>query len=402
MTLIVARKFENIILVLSDSFSENTTTKEKFNWYSNPIRKIFELSDRFLISFSGNSHNFLKLMGEQRNSSSLTIFEIASSASNFDDIELLVVDMIEMRLYTIKNGECRETDVGYAGSPSGFEIFQRNRHSEKGLPDTYTHMHRVPDGLSNEARALFESYNRAFAATLLDTDLSFGGVPICWYCTENIREFNSCLTNTRGSVDPEELKENTWVKLQPQDKFGGAFTTSVWGSERGVAIYYPEISFGLIHDGTFDEGVEYHRIPKVDGYEFTMIAKERQCGAGISSWDSFENRARKINQTLLEGRFNFASDLIRDARSEILSDLHRENKDMIDSLPEPESFVEIGGRVSIQTIYNISQYLHLKCRYQSEIGDSAESLKTRRLLDILLEAIKELKFEFSWKQGPRK
>lgn len=62
MTLIYARKLPTLTYIIADTFSEITLTKEKFNWFSQPIRKIFSISDKYVVAFSGNSHRAMSAL----------------------------------------------------------------------------------------------------------------------------------------------------------------------------------------------------------------------------------------------------------------------------------------------------------------------------------------------------
>jgi len=61
MTLVYAKKIENLIYLITDTFSVDDYQKNSINWLSKPMRKIFNIGEKFVVAFSGNPHYIMEI-----------------------------------------------------------------------------------------------------------------------------------------------------------------------------------------------------------------------------------------------------------------------------------------------------------------------------------------------------
>lgn len=390
VTLIVARKIEDYIFVFSDTFSENPETRETYNWYSQPIRKVFKINEECWIAFSGNSHSFLALMRELKSAKLGSADDICDLAKGFEDLDLMVVDISRTTLYVIKDQKMQPVEVGYIGSKTGFEIFQLKKSIGKIVSGPAYGAHKVPDELGDQAYAELERYIMAFSEALSFTDSTFGGVPMCWAFGRGEAGLLRRYSVTRGAVSESELWPDGRARILPQDEYGGGTITSVWGSDLGCVIFFPFAELGLLHDGTIESGVDFQRFTRCDGFDINRIAMSHGFGKGIGNWDNYHNREIKIASTIAEERLEFARELLSDARDEIESHIVSLNEGL-EAFGEPESIVTFEGLISMEIYSMICSYLRSKSKLHFHTGKTSEGQQANAQLQHLIETVGKAK-----------
>lgn len=362
MTLIIAQKVEDLIFIYADTFSNNDFTRESINWFQQPMKKIFRLTDRFVVSFSGSSYYMMKMINDAKAASVEEIGDIEELWGRNVEIDLVIIDTEKFNLHRMSERGVENLDACYIGSRSGFEKYQRLRHTD--IPPEYTgfYMVRMPEGATPRGHEVFGNAHQAFQAVLFETDGSFGGVPISYVVTPEEQTFGTHCAVYRGPLNEEEVAPGRWTPMVFRDAVEGQFIASIWGSRNTSAIYFPNAMLGFLGSQDQEDTTEYIKYSKTDGYDFTFETERLGVGAGISTWNSWQNEFNEVKQYIQERNRDKANYIINKMRSTITHQLKAWNEKFDEESDNFFKSISQSGAINIDIgmINAISAYYSVK------------------------------------------
>lgn len=363
MTLVIAQKIESLIFLYADTFSINDYTRESVNWFQQPMKKIFPLNDRFVFGFSGNPYYMIKLIRDMQNNKPKTIEQVKELWGENQEIDLIVADAIDHELYRMSDRGVECINACYVGSPTGFEAYQRFRH--EGIPQDYANFSvvRMPEGATPNGHEVFGHAHQAFQAVMFETDGTFGGIPISYVMTPQEQRFGTHCAVYRGPLKEEELAPGRWTSMGFRDAVEGQFIASVWGSQAISAIYFPNARLGFLGSNDRENPTEYARHAQIDGYDFTYESEQYGAGAGISTWDSWQNSFHKVQQYVREGNQKKAHYALKKLHGQITHQIKAWNEDFDENNENFHESISECGNVTI----NISMVNAISAYYVSKI-----------------------------------
>ncbi|MEP0565217.1 MAG: hypothetical protein ABJC64_12500, partial [Paracoccaceae bacterium] len=268
MTLVVAQKTDDCILLFADTFSLDNWRKEKINWFTSPRKKIFHLSDEIVIAFAGNPYLIRQILEQNKHSPITSLNDLSDIWDGNPETDLFVVCRQSCQLFKLSDSGIQEVAASYIGSKSGFETFQKLKSDIAGgddllAPGTSLAAYQMPDPASATSTEIYGQLVKAFSATLRSTDGTFGGVPISYYSTAESSGFLSHVEVYRGPLDEAELGVGNWSTISFQDLNFSQYIVSVWGSANRSAFFFPDANTGLISDESESDEI-YKKFGDVD------------------------------------------------------------------------------------------------------------------------------------------
>ena len=327
MSLIYARRTGNLVYFLADTFSEEGITGISYNWFSEPILKIFRRTD-VVVAFSGNSHLaqkcILSFSGEKLEDAISALCQSSASSA----VDYAICHIPTNRLFFIENGKSDERDNGYLGSISGFEIFQKEKLEPSQLEQTYMHIHQYVDDVEATANEDCASNLQAFKAALINSDRTFGGIAILYVVANSKSKFGTYASVYRGPLIESEMPLSGSSAMAFQDVHRGGYQVAVWGSATSLAIYFPDNGPGHIFQCIQNVCIEPRTFQQVDGYDFNDEAIAAGCGnEGISTWQNWRTAFRNAMKHLNLKKFDIVERRIDDIKETITNMLRGRNPD---------------------------------------------------------------------------
>ncbi len=401
MTLVYAQKFDDLIYIISDTFSENEATKKKVNYFTEPIQKIWPVDARFVFAFSHNSHEFGKFYKKCKSETNLDFDRISQIYGESNSFDIIVVDTKECIMTKLSCAQISVSNVHYLGSKSGFELFQSLKHEPRNAEGTFIGIVGLPEGASELSCNAYAASLSAFKTALFNTDKTFGGIAVSYLISRQEKRYGTYADVYRAPIGEHELLPNTSQTISFQDESNGGFLVSVWGSEDCSAFYYSAAMIGYLSNQNAEEFGDYRKCGNLDGYEFVNITEKAGAGAGISSWDSWQSMGQKIGQILNQARVNpdnervdFAQKLLIKMEDSIIKKINTINEPRGITLSQLESIFSdnIEINVDVDICNSIDRYLSLRSNLAILTAGSANAVPLRQQHHVWRESMTRLKF----------
>ena len=247
MTFIYFRLLNDLFYIISDTFSENIKTRERYNPFSVPVIKIININSSCTIAYAGNRYRALEALRSVHqkhgdvDQTLMHLLDVHRSSKNIEErVDFISFNHRTFCAHIIKDDTCVQQSVGYIGSKDALELFQETRHERLTLA-TYFGGVKLNDFASRQSNELYASDLSAFSATLCRGGKDFGGFAIPFFVSHHDHRYGSYVENRRGPIDIEHWDVNGGV-INFQDKHFGGYQLLFWGKQY-FAAYFP---FGKI------------------------------------------------------------------------------------------------------------------------------------------------------------
>lgn len=382
MTFVYAKKHQDLIYFLADSFTEVPKTKSKSNWFKDAICKIVIVNPDLIVAFAGSSNTALLAIREIQQATTSEPLELLLSyhrrhdVEAYEYVEFAACVLSDFELSFIKNGRIIATPASYLGQKAAMENFQRRMAGETTDSPMLISLVNQVDGVSEKSNQEFSNCLRAFQLTLMDSHRDFGGFAVPFIVRKNKFFYGTYTQTVRAplSINLENLDIESKSVVGFSDKFRGGYQIIFSGTEKGFSAFLPFGSSGLLFR-SFDpkEGFELEYLKDHDGYDFTHAASLAGVPPAWITWESDLNSLRKAAQLISIQQIARAAELVAkvEHRLRILFGNNPSGTavDLSTSLIRPLS--EVGEvRLTISAFNTIALFLELKRQLAACAGDS--------------------------------
>lgn len=249
MTLIYARKFDDLMYIISDTAASTPLLQTSEHPLYSPQFKIQPVSEHIAFAYAGSTY-FVEKMPNfvGRNSTFEEVRDACSHTARLSDgeTEYVLMDRASWRLCKITSAGAVDCDTAMLGTQGGKERFQSTRASMQNCEATAFWIVGLPiettEAPSNNqyARDLI-----AFTDTLDFNDRDVRGIAIPFIVTRETQKFMHYARALRAPLDISELSTGEPQPISFQDSHNGGCSVSFCGGGDWIAYHLLEAGFGM-------------------------------------------------------------------------------------------------------------------------------------------------------------
>lgn len=404
MSLVYAAKLNTLTFFLSDTFSEISTSKTKFNWFSDPLIKVISIADCYVLAYAGNSH-YASLAVDALFQKVVDPIEVllkihSESFLNGEYSADFIVYICETKeLIFIKSGFVEKKSFGYIGNKNGFEKFQK--YFLEGVdfsPGAGISILRMPDKASDDDQNAYSKRFSAFKCALENSDDAYGGY-IVPYTVEDGRLLYGTYREAFRINFEQKVLNLGWLPVDFQGIENGGFIIEFAGSKGGFSSYYPLGKSGHIYRGYYEAKFDnYDKYNNIEALDFYHLAADVGIKEAIKSYVPWQAKIRKAHKNISSSDWQRADRLINEIIEEILLAISKKNngwipdfsKGVTSGLHNEEGFnVDLNILNIITALLEVNQHLwHKRCDQEKYELATAEIEKWRQGLEAMLFHVK--------------
>jgi hypothetical protein len=246
MTLVVARKFDDLTYLIADTGWIVPMTGERAAPIANPICKILPCRSA-VIAYSGDTSFLPNLidLSERINAfeelrDELTKVHLASAC----EIDFLVVDVESRDLWKIADGDARALEATHIGSSDAFGRFQAQRHATQNEKRTFMALALLPE-CSKENGAIYVGDLHAFSRTLEQERDDASGVAVPYFIDATKHTYGLYVAEIRQPLAWHETSEGLHRPINWQGAAEGAFSINFAGTSDSFAYHIRQCNLGI-------------------------------------------------------------------------------------------------------------------------------------------------------------
>lgn len=317
MSLIVARKYKDNLIILSDT--KLTYRHEERNRPQDGTIKTIALSPHIAVCYAGDTHFAelaLKEIADKLDEAfikSILLKYHRESGQGTDFI--LALGLGGPSLIEIKNDTVTETDNSWIGSYDGFNQYQASFLSEsdtnaEGINETTIKIIQMPDTEDDTFRSMYSKMFDAMVDVIEGHKVNeVGGFIIPLVFENNELQYKIYLRLFRKPIDIEtELADKQWTAVNFSTVEDGAYIVNFSGGKADqLAIHFPHGNIGALYSRE-DYGLLNPTIyPEMDEIDFSEFLDDNpKVSLGFSVNHGAANYAVKAQKEFNEGNFENA------------------------------------------------------------------------------------------------
>jgi tetratricopeptide (TPR) repeat protein len=386
MSLIVARKHKNNLIVLSDT--KLTYRHEERNSPRDGTIKTIILSPDVAVSYAGDvyfAEEALKEVGD-----SVEVSDIESILLKYHNESRRTTDFIlavgfdNPYLIEIKDGASNQTDNSWIGSYEGFRHFQVSFLSEpnnqrEGNNETTLKIVKMPDTEDDDFRATYSKMYDAMVDVIEGHEVKeVGGFVIPLIFENDEFSYQVYLRLFRKPIDIEtEIPDGHWTAINFGTVEDGAYAVNFSGGNgEQLAIHFPHGNIGVLYSRDNYGLLSPTMYPEMDEIDFAEFLKDRTTiSLGFSMNHGFANFAMKAQKEFSDRRYD-------KALTRIIQSINQASKfwgpapDKNANFCSLQDFLDIKGKIEIpgDQVENLEKIFVLKGRIHLAIKNYEDAI----------------------------
>lgn len=248
MTLVFARKFDDMIFCIADTSSFTPALQTSQNPILHPLIKIRPLTQSLTLAYAGSTHfvNQLRIWSDTSLSDvqiEQDCLETARRAAG--QVDFLLINQEAWSITAITADGVSLCDAKMLGDSAAKELYSRERASISDAEITEFLGVLLPDGCSDVSHRKYGSDLHAFLSTL-DHNLPYcRGLAIPFVVTKSTKSFEGFSRVVRGPLEVGEVGP-TPMPIQFADAYHGQTTFSLCGGTDWLAFHFFELGLGVV------------------------------------------------------------------------------------------------------------------------------------------------------------
>lgn len=318
MSLIVARKYNNNLIIVSDTKLTYDDHKERNSPKEGTI-KVIILSSKIAICYAGKvcfAELALKEIAEKTDVSIIESILLKYHNESKQETDFLLAFAAEnLVLVEIKNGTSLRNDNCWIGTIEGFNKYQsiflsENNNKPQELEVTTIKIVRMPDTDDNSFRKTFSKMYDAMLGVIEGHEVKDVGGFIIPLIFENDEFHYSNYTQVfRKPIDVDlEMPDGKPTNINFSSVEDGAYIVNFFGGKtKELAIHFPHGNIG-VHYTRKENGLLNPKVyTEMDEIDFTeFLESHSTVKFGISMFKEAGNYALKAEKEFNEGRYDAA------------------------------------------------------------------------------------------------
>lgn len=293
MSLIIARKIENTIILLSDTkLTYSDGIERKLPKHSTV--KVFQHSKSICVAFAGDCY-FANVAFQQitkdKKLNEIEEILLESHRQSNGQTDYIVISLNPHEIIEIKNNLINRVSNSWIGSKRGFSKFQANYQSPLIKEPNITRIGAIelPDNASQTVTDSYSKFFESFYNVIEDDSIpEIGGflIPVC--SKKDVFVFPSYVDVYRKPLEEDEFVPNSSISFGNAE-MGSYIVNFLGGNVNGIAIHLTVGGFGIIYE-RLESGLMKPQIIKLDEINFQdYLIETRSIKGSIMSQSSAEN-----------------------------------------------------------------------------------------------------------------
>lgn len=315
MSLIVARKHKNNLLIFSDT-KLTYKFKDKNSPKDGTIKAII-LSPKLSLCYAGDVHFAELALNEIEDKNSIELIQNILLNHHIDSNQvtdfILAVGIDNPYFLLVKNGEVTKEHICWIGSQEGFSKFQEyylSHHEYQDISDVNIKLIKLPDTDDIELTDQYSKQFNAMIGVIESHEIQEVGGFVIPLLFENGHFCYPVYVNVfRKALNVEEDMDGDGPSvIDFSNAADGAFTVNFWGGKTAeLAIHFFQGNVGVIYKRENWGLLNPEILTDIDEIEFSeYLERETSVSRGITMAHGVGNYAIKGEKALIEKDFHTA------------------------------------------------------------------------------------------------
>ena len=246
MSLIIARKIENAIIILGDT---KLTYKDEIE-RKRPLYgtiKIIRQSEKVAIAFAGDNYFAHLAFQKITPNSDINVIKLILHKSHLDSgqkVDYIIASLNPNNIFEVKNGKIEKVNQSWIGSVEGFSKFQMYTQKENTITPDLTTMKvkEIPKYLTSKSSEIYSKLFDAMLDVVNDESIPEVGGFVIPLVSEGFKfKFPTYVDVFRKPLEAEEIAINATVSFGNASI--GSYILNFWGGNNNcIAIHLPSPS----------------------------------------------------------------------------------------------------------------------------------------------------------------